>query len=255
MAGGGAEPERGEDALNSSGEWKMSVSTRQTAETLANASLDRIREHPFVVSAHAGKLNQFQAERWIKCAGRESRSFPTILENLIAADPPAAIRTILEENLSDEYGGGNPEHAHFRHYLQLLDNLSIDREEFFDYKEGPGIRLALSLAYNVSKTNNTGLALGYMLVNEGMTPITYEAARSALLPHHPNLRTKFFDMHIEVDAHHVDELYRAVEYTDEAELEDIKFGILIGERGMAVLLDEAYGVFDRVTDLPVYESA
>jgi CelD/BcsL family acetyltransferase involved in cellulose biosynthesis len=50
-----------------------------------------------------------------------------------------------------------------------------------------------------------------------------------------------------VDEHHVRELYRAVATLDESAMDDLLFGVALGERGMAVLLDEALGVFDSVS--------
>jgi len=230
-------------------------STYETVKRITEDSLDRIRRHPFIVEAAQGKLTQAQAVRWIKCAGRESRSFPHILENMIAFTTNIAVKGILQENLNDEYGNGNPEHAHFKHYLHLIDNLGISRSDFFEYREGPGIGLALSLAYNVSKANDPGLALGYMLVNEGMTPITYEAARAALTAFYPNLKTTFFDMHITVDIHHVEELYRALDHMPADQMDSILYGVLVGERGMAALLDEAFGLFDHCPEIPTYQAA
>ena len=232
----------------------MSTDIRRVMEAEAESNLARIRQHPFIESAHLGDLTKSQAERWIKCAGRESRSFPTILENMIEFTSNATVKRILEENLLDEYGNGNAEQAHFKHYLQLLDHLGIPRVDFYSYEEGPSIRLALSMAYNISKANNPGLALGYMIVNEGMTPITYEAARAALVHYYHTLNTTFFDLHIDVDAHHVEELYRAADHMSDSDVLDMKFGVLAGERGMAVLLDEALGLFDFVRDLPRYEA-
>jgi pyrroloquinoline quinone (PQQ) biosynthesis protein C len=226
---------------------------RKGIQKFTEESLDRIRRHPFITAAAQGKLTRSQAVRWIKCAGRESRSFPHILENMITFTMNAAVKEILQENLNDEYGNGNLEHAHFRHYLHLIDNLGMPRSDFFEYSEGPGIRLALSLAYNVSKANDPGMALGYMLVNEGMTPITYEAARAALMLFFPNLKTIFFDMHIAVDIHHVEELYRALDHMPVEQIENISFGVLVGERGMAALLDEAFGLFDHCPELPLYQ--
>jgi pyrroloquinoline quinone (PQQ) biosynthesis protein C len=213
----------------------------------ADGALRRIEEHRFIRAAHAGLLSNEQAIRWICCAGRESRSFPAILENMVARSTNDQVRSILQANLDDEYGSGNPEQAHFQHYLQLIQALGLTREAFQSYEEGPGISLALSLAYNISSQANEGLAFGYMLVNEGMTPITYGAARSAILQHHPTLKSRFFDMHVAIDEHHVRELYRALgEFNDDI-TEDVLFGVSIGERGMAVLLDEALGVFNHVS--------
>ncbi|WP_437606708.1 hypothetical protein WMF20_38025 [Sorangium sp. So ce834] len=56
-------------------------------------------------------------------------------------------------------------------------------------------------------------------------------------------------MHIAVDEEHVNDLYRAVEALEGGSEEEIHFGIEIGERGMAVLLDEAYGMFDSYSEV------
>jgi pyrroloquinoline quinone (PQQ) biosynthesis protein C len=231
------------------------MTTAALIQSIVNDSLDRVRLHRFITNAMDGKLNKEQAGRWIKCAGRESRSFPYILQNMISVTTNETVKNILQENLNDELGNGEINHAHFRHYLHLLDEIAVSRDDFFGYHEGPGIKFALSMAYNVSTANNMALALGYMVINEGMTPITYNAARSALMPFYPNLNTRFFDMHIEVDDRHVEELYRAIDCLSEPDLDDVRFGVLAGERGMASLLDEALGLFDFCPDIPVYEAA
>lgn len=66
-----------------------------------------------------------------------------------------------------------------------------------------------------------------MLVNEGMTPITYLAARAALLPYFPGLKTTFFDMQISTDEHHAVELYRAVAELQRSALDDVHFGVML----------------------------
>ncbi len=224
-------------------------------EATVTESLARISAHPFIVDGHNKGLTQKQAVRWVKCAGRESRSFPHIIENMIKrTDNPSVIK-ILKENLDDEYGHGNPEHAHFMHYLHLLDEIGICRKEFEDYHEGAGIKLALSLAYNISMQKSQGVALGYMIVNEGMTWITYSSMKDAFSAFFPDIKTPFFDIHIEVDKHHVAELYKAANHLGDSHLKDILFGVSIGERGMAVLLDEALGVYDYCKDIPKYSTS
>ena len=232
---------------------KRNTSLRMLAEESVNSSLQRIREHPFIVEARAQRLSQDQAERWLMCGGRVSRSFPDILEIMVARSFNERIREILVSNLNDEYGNGDAEHAHFKHYLHLLDKLRIPRERFYQYEERAGIKLALSLAYNISRQSKEALAIGYMLVNEGMTQITYGAVDKALHHYHPDLQTKFFELHVEVDEKHVEDLYKAVEEMTTAEGNDLLFGISVGERGMAVLLDEAYGLFDHIDSIPAYD--
>lgn len=227
---------------------------RASIESAVSASMGRIQNHPFIREATTGRLTREQAERWIMCAGRESRSFPRILQNIISWSSKDAIKRILEKNLADEYGNGDPEDAHFMHYLQLLDALRISRESFYSYPERAGIRLALSLADNVSMFKREAPVIGYMLINESITPVTYLAAKRAILSHHACVKTNFFDIHIAVDEEHVGDLYRAAEALDEGSEEELIFGIAIGERGMAVLLDEAYGMFDSYSDVSVRQA-
>lgn len=217
-------------------------------EKINEESLNRIRQHPFILDALSGKLSKESAERWIMCAGRESRTFPDILKKMISWVDNEKIKSILQENYDDELGNGNPDEAHFLHYLHLLRDLGIDRNVFFNYSEKAGIKLAVNLAHNVAESKNAAIVIGYMLVNEAMTPITYLAVKSAITKYYPNLATNFFDVHISVDEHHVAELIKAIEELDESNYSALLFGINIGERGMAVLLDEAYSVFDHYND-------
>jgi pyrroloquinoline quinone (PQQ) biosynthesis protein C len=209
----------------------------------AGAALDRIERHRFVALANEGRLSRSQAHRWVMCAGRESRSFPSVLANMIKHVTDPLARKVLEENLDDEYGNGNPAEAHFQHYLQLLPAVGLSEVDFHNYVEGPGVALALRLAEAVSRRANAAIALGYMLVNEGMTPIIYGAVERAIFELQPCLKTQFFRLHVEVDEQHVAELYRAAEAFSEHDMSDMAHGIDLGERGMAVLLDEALGVF------------
>lgn len=227
----------------------------ETVKESVNGSLDRIRKHPFIIGGFDSTLSKEQAIRWVFCAGRESRSFPHIIENMIKQTNNAEIIEILKENLDDEYGNGDPQHAHFLHYLQLLDEIGVSRKDFEGYDEKAGIQLALSLAYNISMQENEGVALGYMLVNEGMTSITYSSMKSAFTSFYPNIKTPFFDIHIEVDEHHVEELFKAAAHLSEKHLKDILFGVSIGERGMAVLLDEALGIYDYCAEIPKYSTS
>jgi pyrroloquinoline quinone (PQQ) biosynthesis protein C len=184
------------------------------------------------------------------CAGRESKSFVAILKNLASWCTNPKTREILLANLADELGNGKPEDAHYQHYLQLLDALNIPRANFYSYSERAGIRLALSLAYNISLSKREACALGYLLINEAITPITYGAAKSAITYYYPNLKTTFFDLHVTIDDLHVKKLYEAVDELPTSSEDELLFGIDVGERGMAVLIDEAYGIFDHCLDIP-----
>ena len=58
-------------------------------------SLEGLKDHPFVTGAMAGSLTKEQGIRWVMCAGRESRSFPSILTDLLEWTDNERIRLLL----------------------------------------------------------------------------------------------------------------------------------------------------------------
>ena len=217
-----------------------------TARKLVDESLTRIRNHPFITKAIDGRLTRDQIKRWVFLAGRESRIFPSVVKNMLAlcSSGDKEIAGILSRNLSDELGNGNPEEAHFQHYLGLLTEMGISFDEFSSYDEKAGIKLALSLAFSVSTQMHLATAIGYLLVNEGMTPITYSAVGEALCREYSFSEIPFLAAHVDIDERHVAGLFRAVDQLEERQFDQLFYGIGLGERGMLLLLDEAYGIFE-----------
>jgi pyrroloquinoline quinone (PQQ) biosynthesis protein C len=217
---------------------------RDPVENAMRGALGRIERHPFLATARRGCLRPEQVQRWIFCAGRESRSFPAILEGLLAKTVIPKVRHVIAENLADENGRGNPDDAHFCHYLKLIREMNIETTQFEEYEEGAGIRVAIDVAAHAARESGEPEAFGYLLINEAMTPLIYGAveealSRAGLLP-----QTEFFRLHVEVDEMHVALLYSALDDLPDEHLTGIEDGIALGERAMALLLDEAVGVFE-----------
>jgi hypothetical protein len=97
--------------------------------------------HRFVVDGYKKRLNWDKIKRWIFCAGKESRTFPSLLEEAAKVARNEDLRNVLLMNLNDELGDGDSLEAHFKHYLQLLDKLGIDRDNL--------IRINRRQAFNV----------------------------------------------------------------------------------------------------------
>lgn len=219
-------------------------------ENLINNHLNKFENHPFIQKANNHELTKEQLINWLMCAGRESRTFPEIIKNIIEWTNNQIVKDILIENLNDEYGNGNPNEAHFMHYIQLLEQINLSQNDFLNYDEKAGVKFAVSLAYNISMSKDIGLVLGYMLINEALTPVIYSAIQEAMKKYYPELKTNFFDIHIQVDEEHVKDLYRAISVLDESSVKSLQFGIELGQRGMLIILDESLGIFNVVQDIP-----
>lgn len=131
----------------------------------------------------------------------------------------------------------NPRHA------QLLRDIGLSEDEMSDYDEQAGIRFSVELAYNVSVLPDPAVAVGYVFVNEAVTPIVHGAMELALRHCYPGLTTDFFKIDVEAGAARIEHLSEAVGRLDDAEQDSVLFGVNLGERGAAALLDEALGLF------------
>jgi hypothetical protein len=206
-------------------------------------SLDVISSHRFVHGARSRRLSEEQCQRWIMCAGRESRSFPEILQNVIAGVDDEPLRRVLTDKLDDELGNGRPEHARPHRYLHLLRDIGLTEAKICSYDGKAGTRFALDLAYNVSVQPDLAVAIGYLLVNEAVAPIVDGAIELAIRHCYPDLTTDFFDTDVEVGTARVDQLSEAVGRLDDGDQDGVLFGVNVGERGRAALLDEALVLF------------
>jgi hypothetical protein len=103
------------------------------------------------------------------------------------------------------------------------------------------------VARYVRHCGREGISLGYMLVNEAMTPVVYLAVECALKHHNALPVTKFFQVHIQGDIEHVQILYNVVQSVPSDAYQYVIDGVLLGERAMALLLDEAQGIFSPAT--------
>jgi pyrroloquinoline quinone (PQQ) biosynthesis protein C len=198
-------------------------------------SLAVVSAHRFIRDARSGRLSEAQCQRWIMCAGRESRSGPEILQNMLdrASDEP--LRRLLVDKLHDERGADR--------YLRLLRDIGTSEIEICDYDDKAGIRFSLDLAHNVSVQPDFALAIGYMYVNEAVAPIVHGAMELAIRHCYPGLTTDFFQTDVEVDAARVGRLSEAVGRMSDGDQDGVLFGVTVGERGTAALLDEALGLF------------
>ena len=223
-------------------------------QAAAFAASERVSTHPFLLRAAAGQLSADEIRRWICLAGRESRLFPRILEEMLRQlDTPEArailgeswaiVHQVLAENLDDENGNGDPEEAHFHHYLQLLPDAGLTLTDFESYIERGGIAYALALAAAVSSQSDIALALAYMWLNELLTGPIYGAMNRARHRWFPDMKEKFFVVHVEVDIEHTQALEKAIAALPSKLLPSLRYGLELAEAGMSALLWEAGGLY------------
>ena len=117
-----------------------------------------------MVKANARALSKNRLERWIKCAGRESRLFPNILENMAALCLNERIKQVLVDNLDDERGNGDLGVRIPSSICSCLMNLAFTAKISTTMRSG-GSRFACELAQNISLQSNLAIAMGYMLIN------------------------------------------------------------------------------------------
>ncbi|MBX5466984.1 MAG: iron-containing redox enzyme family protein [Firmicutes bacterium] len=110
--------------------------------------LERVRrwfyEAPFFVALREGRLTPAELRHFTAQYGHYSRHFPRVLGAAVAAmAPDDAYWVPIADNLWDEAGRGQPEHAHSRLYARFMHSvdpaLSLDREPM-----GPAVEKAIT---------------------------------------------------------------------------------------------------------------
>jgi pyrroloquinoline quinone (PQQ) biosynthesis protein C len=207
-------------------------------EEAVNASTNRLRNHRFVRAAADAELSREQLIRWILCAGKESRAFPDVLRGALRSAKGSA-HVVLKKNLDDELGNGDPNEAHFQHYLRLLDEIGVLRSVYELYEPGRDLRAALELAAKVANGTSVARLYGYLVLNESATGPIYHAMEIAAAQLFPNLQSRFFSLHVSGDEVHVRDLLTvATEFTVEHG-DEVLDGIELGEHGLCLVLNES----------------
>ena len=168
--------------------------------------------------------------------GRESRAFPDLLRAAILSTS-GRLQKVLEHNLRDELGLNDTPGSHFSHYQRLLADLEIPPNAFERFVPGPALAEALSIARSVVCSGDPSYVYGYILVNESATPPIYSAVHEAARRLYPTLQSEFFQLHIEGDAVHVQDLISVRDDVQDGDA--VLEGVAVGERGMSLVLDEA----------------
>jgi pyrroloquinoline quinone (PQQ) biosynthesis protein C len=216
-------------------EWTIGRFKQHVDEAVAT-----VINHPLVTQGRTGQLEWGKIKNWIFCAGRESKQFPEVVQAAIDNATNEDFSAALRRNLNDELGKGDPNEAHFQHYLQLLRTLNISRSEFDGYPEGDGLKRALEIAAEVINARDEALMLGYLLVNEELTGPIYGAIEQSLTRRRPEVHTKFFQIHVEGERDHVRALLVAGDQLQANRSERVLEGIRQGAEDMRSLLNEAY---------------
>jgi hypothetical protein len=217
-------------------------------ETYISDAEKEIRKHEFVAQglitdSRAG-LEDAQLFRWLCCAARHCQLFTDILRSALKLPfgTSARIRQVLQVNLDDETGNGEPEKAHYQEYVLLAATLGR-LSEFESYRVGSGLTKALAVANRLILDDvvSPGLIFGYVLINEALISTIFQAVKRAFNAHHPDIDMQFFDKHISTDKGHVQQLVAAGDQLPERYDGDVVEGILRGKNAMIWLLDEACG--------------
>lgn len=166
----------------------------------------KLWQHPFF----AKKFTKDDLRMWAIQAGRIDEVFAEILQNMInnPAIPPAN-HTPIQENLNDEMGNGDELKVHFTLFRNLLHALEIGEEEYENAPMNLGTQKIIDSLRNASlDTNNPLRILSLMASEELICPNEFPILLAELREYVDPKDLVYFDVHIEADVKHADDLIK-----------------------------------------------
>lgn len=167
----------------------------------------RLWRHPFFgLIQETGAYPTLKA--WAIQAGRIDQVFAEILSNMLQNPSiPSQDHSPLRENLDDELGHGDSRREHFTLFKAVLRAMGITDEEYKATPMNEATRRIIDTLRAASLDSSNPLKiLALMATEELICPQEFHLLLAELKKHiHPNSLT-YFDVHIEADVRHAEDL-------------------------------------------------
>lgn len=160
--------------------------------------------------------------QWAIQAGRIDEVFAEILTNMLnnPSMPPYA-HPSLAENRNDELGNGNAAEEHFTLFRNVLSAIGVSEQQYRDTSMTQGTARIVTGLLDASRAHNPIPILGMMASEELICPREFPIFVAALRRYVPRDALRYFDVHIEADVHHSEDLIRLCYQAAQGNLDEI----------------------------------
>lgn len=178
--------------------------------TTFRASMDvcGLWEHPYFALIRSNPTIE-RLRQWAMQAGRIDQVFAEILSNMLRNPAiPHSMHPPIRENLDDELGHGDPEQEHFQLFRNVLGAIGVSEEDYEATPMTPGTERIIHTLRSTSTLSDPMPILALMASEELICPREFPIFLEALRRHASPEQLRYFDVHIEADVGHSEDLLR-----------------------------------------------
>lgn len=174
----------------------------------ARMNVPALWEHPYFALIRAEPTIE-RLRQWAIQAGRIDQVFAEILSNMLHNPViPSSMHPPIRENLDDELGHGDPEQEHFQLFRHVLHAIGVTEEEYGATPMTRGTEQIIQTLRSASVQADPIPILSLMASEELICPREFPIFLEALRNYASPAELRYFDVHIEADVGHSEDLMR-----------------------------------------------
>lgn len=173
-------------------------------ETITQAHVAQLREHPFIQRCRDGSITRRELDFFLVQQAKYSGYFVRYLCALISNLHDHGDVMRLAENLADELGFGDEgDEPHAKLYARMLSELGVQQQEV---PAAPETEQLIETALHYCRQSNPAYGLGALCLGaEAIVPPLYSDIIEGFLANGVKReQLKFFELHVECDDDHAE---------------------------------------------------
>ncbi|MDO8494733.1 MAG: iron-containing redox enzyme family protein [Deltaproteobacteria bacterium] len=200
---------------------------KKTVTIKTKGIIKKIESSDFLIRCAKKKITKKEIMNWMLQDYLISQNFVRMISRIIVRCEHMPLFATLTENLFEELGEGNLSKAHYYLKYELLKSCGVS--DFDVQKNKPSIATEYHLheGFRVCTDLSLATAIGFLWGNEELVPYEYERLKTGTLCHFPNANTAFFEVNIDSDEQHAENIITHARYllTNNQALNDFKNGV------------------------------
>ncbi|MFE8947054.1 TenA family transcriptional regulator [Streptomyces sp. NPDC007856] len=186
----------------------------------------RVLRHPFLALVASGRADPEHLITWGLQERHVSYAFPRSIGLLISSADDFRMRTVLAENLWEEFGEGNPDQAHAVLLDNLLESMGVDRDRL-DCPPTDGTLAFLKTQRELTTASAWQGVGAFCYANEYLSLAEFRPLEAAVRSRFPAADLSYFTENMKADTRHTALLESLIDAAAEvpSNRADIEYGV------------------------------
>ncbi|MFJ7182257.1 TenA family transcriptional regulator [Streptomyces massasporeus] len=198
----------------------------------------RVLSHPFLALVASGRADPEHLVAWGLQERHVSYAFPRSIGLLISCADDFRMRTVLAENLWEEFGEGDPDQAHAVLLDRLLESMGVGRDQL-DCAATDGTLAFLTTQRDLTTSSAWRGVGAFCYANEYLSLAEFRPLEAAIRSLFPAADLSYFTENMKADTRHTELLESLIDAA--AETPSIRAEI---EYGVSAALDARCRFYD-----------